>query len=307
MAEPQAAPVHIVESQTSYFSEPATLLDPRLFRGTKLIPAVRDAVLATLYGHLGQHFADPDSWTTVWLAGSGVSYQWTAQRDPADLDCLIAVNFVQFRHSNSGYMGLSDAEIAALLNEGFKSDLHPATDNFMDSYELTFYVNPAKDIRNIKPYAAYSLTSDDWTVEPTADATSFPNDWFSKADVDTRMAQDIVSRYQDALNNISMARNDVMHLNARTALMLAVKQGAALFEDIHSGRKSAFTETGAGYSDYANFRWQHGKASGAIQAMKHLRDYHKATIKEAQLSAYGTELPDAATLVRRAAMQYRNQ
>lgn len=302
----QASPVDIVEAETSYFSKPAIMLDPRLFRGSRMIPAVRDGVLATLYGHLGNTYSDPESWATVWLAGSGVSYQWAAHRDPSDLDCLIGVDFVTFRQANDRFQGLSDREIAAMLNEGFRKDLHPQTENFMGCYELTFYVNTATDIRNIKPYSAYSLTRDDWTVEPTPDTVDFPQDWFAKADRDTRMAQDIVSRYQAALNDFTVARNEVASLNARTALLLAVKQGSAMFEEIHGGRSAAFSESGQGYADFSNFRWQSGKASGAVQALKALHKLDAQVRREAEVSLYGAELPDASTLVRRAATQYRN-
>jgi len=301
----QASPVQIVESQTSYFSAPALMLDPRLFRGSKLIPSVRNAVLGVLYGHLNQYYSSPESWTTVWLAGSGVSYQWTAHRSPGDLDCLVGVNFVAFREANTRYFGMSDKEIADMMNEAFREDVHPTTEEFMGAFELTFFVNTASDIVTIKPYAAYSLTRDDWTVEPTADETKFPEHWFSEANRDARMAQDIVSRYQQALNDLTMARDAITTSNAQTALLLAAKQGAALFEEIHGGRTQAFSPKGAGYSDFANFRWQSGKASGTVQAMKSLKDLVKKAQKESDVSLYGVELPDAATLIRRAASQYR--
>lgn len=302
----QARPVGIVESETSYFSNPSERLDPMLFRETRLIPAVRDGILATLYGHLNKYYTSPESWTTVWLAGSGVSYQWIAHRDPGDLDCLVGVDFVSFRSSNRQFAGLTNKEIASMLNEGFRNELQPETSNYLNSYELTFYVNVATDIRRIKPYAAYSLTSDDWTVFPSAGRESFPEDWFTKADKDTRMAQDIIDRYQSALNDITVARNEVAMVNAKTTLLLAAKQGSALFEDIHQGRRSAFSEAGLGYTDYANFRWQRGKATGAVQALKQLKEIEAEAQKAFQLSIYGEELPDASTLIRRAAAKYRS-
>ena len=155
----QATPVELEPSETSYFSAPGAGLDPRLFRDGKLIPSVRSSILRILLEHLRTHYYSPENYLTIWLAGSGVSYQWTAARHPADLDCLIGVNYLLFRQSNPQYKALSDKQIADMFNEDFRNDLHPLTKNFLDTYELTFYVNVASDIRSIKPYAAYSLTT----------------------------------------------------------------------------------------------------------------------------------------------------
>jgi hypothetical protein len=239
------------------------------------------------------------------LAGSGVSYQWSAHREPADLDCLIGVNFVIFRQSNDRFVGLSNNEIADMLNEGFREHLHPKTENYLGTYELTFYVNPASDIRAIKPYAAYSLTNDSWTVMASPEEQTFPNDWFETADRDVRMAEDIITRYQAALNDMSMAQSEVVKANARTGLLLALRQGAALFDDIHTGRRQAFGPMGSGYGDYTNFRWQRGKATGAVHALKQLHKFNQSMNREVERELYGSELPGTSTLIRRAASQYR--
>jgi hypothetical protein len=39
----------------------------------------------------------------VWLAGSAVSYQWSAAREPGDLDVLIGVDYIQFRKAHPEY------------------------------------------------------------------------------------------------------------------------------------------------------------------------------------------------------------
>jgi len=166
----QATPVALEPSETSYFSAPGAGLDPRLFRDNKFVPAVRSSILRILFDHLRNHYYNPEGYTTVWIAGSGVSYQWTASRTPADLDCLIGINYLMFRQSNPQYKALSDQQIADMFNADFKKDLHPLTANFLDAYELTFFVNVKSDIRQIKPYAAYSLTQDDWTVHPEVKA-----------------------------------------------------------------------------------------------------------------------------------------
>lgn len=296
----QARPVSVEPSDTSYFSAPVSGLDPRLFRNGKVIPSIRASILRILFTHLKLRYVNPEAYVQVWLAGSAVSYQWSAARKPADLDCLIGVNYLMFRQANLELRGLSDKQIAQTLNEGFSSDLNSKNTNFMDAYELTFYVNVQSDIRTIKPYAAYSLTNDDWTVAPEVKGAPTNKMWERKVAQDTSLATEILSRYSEALSNIGAATTDVARRNAEAALKLAVEQGAALFEDIHQGRKYAFSQSGLGYSDVHNYRWQAGKAAGTVQALKALKEIEKQSKKIFEAATYGQELPTADTLVRRA-------
>jgi len=299
----QAKPVSVEPSETSYFSAPGTGLDPRLFRNGKIVPAVRSMILRILIEHLKNHYYNPEAYIHVWLAGSGVSYQWTAARKPADLDCLIGVNYLQFRQSNPEYKALSDKEIAAMFNEDFSSALHPATSNFLEAFELTFYVNVQSDIRKIKPYAAYSLTNDDWTVQPEVKALPVNKQWDRKIAQDTSMAHEILSRYSEALSSIGAATTDTARRNAEAALKNAVEQGAALFDDLHHSRKYAFSPGGQGYADINNYRWQSGKAAGSVQALKQLKEISTKSRKQFESETYGMELPDTSTLIRRALTQ----
>lgn len=118
-----ATALEVHPSSTSYFSEPEQGLDPTLFTGMHMRPAVRQKLLGILYGFLRQHFSDPETWATLWLAGSGASYQWSADRDPGDLDMLIGVDFPQFRRSNRDLVDLGDAEISGLLNKALREGL----------------------------------------------------------------------------------------------------------------------------------------------------------------------------------------
>ena len=298
-----SSPIEIKPTDTSYFSKLSGGLDPRLFHNGKLIPAVRSAILGLLYTHLNRIFVYSEDYIHVWLAGSGVSYQWAAQRDPADLDCLIGIDYIKFRQSNPNYSYLSDREIAQTFNEGFRDDLHPKTEEFLGVFELTFYVNVISDITKIKPYAAYSVTLDDWTVEPSEEGMVERKDWENKLSKDKSMALEILQRYNNAYYGIEAAKNDAYRRNAESALKLAVDQGAALFDVIHKGRNSAFTPEGQGYADYANYRWQSGKASGVIPALKRMKEISTQTRKEFEAHTYGMELPDASVLVRRALIQ----
>ena len=289
----------ITPGTTSYFSAPSTELDPDLFQGTQLRITKRDGILEILFGYLGRNYKDPYVWTKAWLAGSGVSYQWEAARQPGDLDCLVGIEYVRFRKSNPEYSGMSNTEIASMMNEDFNSEIMPNTRNW-EGYELTYYVNPATDIRDINPYAAYDLISDTWTVKP--DQTPVPpysRDWEQKAQRDHDMAVEILGRYNGAINDLRGAANDAYRVNAERKIKLAQEQAIAFYDDIHVGRKIAFSTVGSGYNDYNNYRWQAGKKSGAIQALRTIKDQRDNQDKMTQKELYGIELPSASTLIRR--------
>jgi len=293
--------VDIHPGSSSYFSAADEGLDPNLFFGNKIKPWVRNNIVRMLFEHLAVQYTDPAKWAHVWLAGSGVSYQWSAHRDPGDLDCLVGVNYPIFRRLNMEYMGLSDAEIASMFNEDFNADLLPKTKNW-HGYELTYYVNPQSDIKDINPYAAYDLTEDNWTVEPDPNIHApYSRAWEQQSKRDYDVAMELVSRYQLALSDIRSAPNDAYRLNAERRLNLAVEQAVAFYELIHSGRKEAFSRAGGGYSDFHNYRWQAGKKSGVVQALKAIKEYKDESEKETQLDLYGVELPTARTLIRRTA------
>ena len=294
-------------AETSYFSEPAAGLDPRLFRNGKLVPQIRNSILEILITYINSRFSGSSGWMTAWLAGSGVSFNWAAHREPADLDCLVGVDFARFREANLSYAGLSNKEIAQMFNEGFNSELHPKTKDFMDAFELTFYVNQRANIVELKPYAAYSLLNDDWTVFPTAEKIEENPAWEQKVLRDRSTAVDILGRYATAMSKIESASSDPVRVNARNELKLAMSQASALYEDIHSGRKIAFGESGEGYKDFNNYRWQAGKRTGVVQALKRLKEAQEQEAKVFAEKTYGTELPSANVLIRRAAAQRAQQ
>ena len=289
----------ITPGSTSYFSTPSTELDPRLFEGNHLQSWVRSGITSLLFDHLAVNYSRPNTWTKVWLAGSGISYQWEASREPGDLDCLIGIDYVTFRRSNPEYVALSDQEIASTFNERFNADLTPNTRNW-EGYELTFYVNEQSDIRDINPYAAYDLIGDSWTVEPEQNPQPpYSRAWEQKATRDHETAAELVGRYSTALNELRSSTNPAHRVNAERKVKLAADQASAYFDDIHAGRKIAFSKVGSGYSDYNNYRWQAGKKSGAVQALRTIKDQKKAMESKEQVQTYGMELPDTSTLIRR--------
>ena len=289
----------ISPASTSYFSSPSSELDPNLFQGDRMKDWVRSGILSLLFDHLGTRYANPHKWVHTWIAGSGVSYQWEAQREPGDLDCLVGVDYIEFRRANGEYQGYSDQEIASTLNEGFNKDLMPNTRNW-EGYELTFYVNVKSDIRDINPYAAYDLISDSWTVYPEkSPQPPYSRDWEQRTNRDHATAVDLVGRYSSALNEVRNAVNPAHRINAESKLRLATDQASVFYDDIHAGRKTAFAATGSGYSDYNNYRWQAGKRSGAVQALRSIKEHEAELRNKNQVNTYGIELPDTNTLLRR--------
>lgn len=291
--------MNIVPGSTSYFSAPSSELDPKLFQGTELQPWVRTGVLSLLFDYLARHFSTPHQWTKAWIAGSGVSYQWEASREPGDLDCLVGIDYVNFRRFNTDYAGYSDAEIASMFNEGFNAELMPKTKNW-EGYELTFYVNEQSDIRDINPYAAYDLIGNFWTVSPEKNPQPpYSAAWEQRSIRDEQTAKEMMSRYSSALEEVRQATNPAHRINAEKKLKLAAEQAITLYDDIHAGRKVAFSRIGSGYSDFNNYRWQAGKRSGIVQALRSIKELKDSEEKLGQVQTYGVELPDADTLIRR--------
>jgi hypothetical protein len=298
--------VTLAGSTTSYFSQPEEKLDPVLFEGEKIKSWVRNSILRMLMSFLETKYINPQAWCTTWIAGSGVSYQWKVQREPGDLDVLIGVNYELFRKLHPDDRGLSDTEISKMLNEDFRKELMPTTKNW-EGFEVTFYVNPgATDIRVIKPYAAYDLTHDDWTVHPNPNAQGVVRaDYEHAAEEDHKKTKEYVSKYSTMITTLQAATNDPARRNAERQLLTLLEQASALYDDIHLSRKEAFSTTGEGYSDFYNYRWQAGKRLGTVYALKTLKDYYDSFKEETAKETYGVELPDTRTLIRRAAL-YRN-
>jgi hypothetical protein len=287
---------------TSYFSAPAPELDPTLFEGRKLRSWVRQGVRHILTDFLNKRYRHPELWAHPWLAGSAVSYQWQAARQPGDLDCLIGVDYIQFRKANPEFKGLTEKEISEQLNEEFKAELYPQTDNW-NGFELTFYVNPgATDIRTIKPYAAYDLKYDEWTVHPDPQQIPAVNeDWERVIGSDKDSTKQIYTRFNQARQDLKQSLSEPNRRNAEARLAAAYQQAEALFHEIHSNRSYAFSTSGEGYNDFSNYRWQAGKREGVIQTLREVREYMKDIQTEQDKTKYGVEFPDASTLIRRAA------
>lgn len=314
-------PVEAKPGGSGYFSTPSDSLDPRLFDGDRLKPFVREWITNTLYAYWSHHFHNPKTWSTAWLAGSGISYQWQADRSNGDLDVLIGVDFPKFYAANPTYAGISEPEMADIFNTALRNDVwtHTAHTDFglesggapSGAFEVTFYVNPnSTDIRDIKPYAAYNLRTDSWTVRPPVlpenPETLYPKEWWQHVYAERRFAQNLITHY----NTLSASLNTQPlggpgWTNALHEMGLVVDQARALFDDIHLGRKDAFGPEGRGYGDFANFRWQAHKRFGTVQALNEIARAKKSAKDAYETQNYGAPLANAEQALTTAALWNR--
>lgn len=304
-------PVSPTAGESGYFSAPEQSLDPRLFDGDHLKPGVREMLVRNLYSFWGSKYNTPRSWSTVWLAGSGISYQWAASRGNGDLDVLIGVDYDDFYDANPSYRGLSETDLAAIFNEELHQGLWPHTAETAIGggiFEVTYYVNPnSTDIRNINPYAAYDLSHDSWTVRPpSGDAFNHPQEFYTSAEAEAKQARQIVDQYNTLANSAkAMNPGSPGWHNTMRQMELVTGQAAAMFDSIHLGRKQAFGPGGSGYGDWYNFRWQYHKQQGTAQALHAVAQASKTAREDYNTAVYGGPIDAADVALRRAALWNR--
>lgn len=226
------------------FSPGKPMLDPRVFElDEKMRPEVREAVLKALDDFWTPLYGPEwKTWARVYLAGSAASFWWNSDYD---FDTLIGINLDVLRAARPQNIEVSDADILAHLNHQLKNDLDPTTAAMVFApgekpFAVTFFCNPGSwDIRNIKPYAAYSLTDNAWVVHPP----NLPADWGPKYfSADTWRRIEMVEREcQEVLALPEPARTQA---------------GVALFEQLHGWRQLAYSEFGHGWLDFGNVLWQ---------------------------------------------------
>lgn len=294
-----------LSGSSGYFSTPSPGFDPRLLDRHKHFKAsVRTALLKLLYDFWEARYERPRAWSTVWVAGSAISHQWAADRGNGDLDVLIGVDHAKFLQYNADFQGIPESVIDQRFNMEFYQGLDKATAHWSRPnwggtwFEVTFYVNPkATDIRDIHPYAAYNLTDDDWTVTPPElprdwdPRRDLPTSWWPALDAEVGHAKELVERYRAQARQMAKApTHSPARVNAGRALQTTAEQAAALFDDIHTGRKHAFGSQGDGYYDYYNARWQSHKNAGTVDALRSI----KVTLANATLDInrdkYGTQV-----------------
>jgi hypothetical protein len=314
----QDQPVPTLEhGESGYLAAPASSLDPHLFTDNKkLMPRVRYLITEPLKKYLKVvKLKGVDKWLRVWLAGSGITYQWAAGRGNGDLDVLIGIDRVGFNQDNPDYAEMGEDDIANALNTALRDNLWPRT-SAMDingkTFEVTYYYNSGTgtDITRIHPYAAYDVLNYKWVVEPPDlpehPAQLFPQTWFNRANADTDRAEDYVRRYRRAYEVLTGHKDEAARHNAGALLNMVTSQAQALLTDIHHGRTEAFQGGGKGYTDWANFRWQRAKHSGTVKALSEISGVRERAAEDQQQELYGGKLAGAEELVRRAVQQHRD-
>lgn len=221
-------------------------LDHRLFDGEHLKPDVREWILDILNGFwqplYGKNWY---RWTRVYFAGSEAS-EWTsrAREGNGDFDVLIGLDF-DLACMEPGFRELSDDEIVSRLNNDLTTLLWPRLRGVhipvdgqeIGPFDATFFCNVnAWNIRNIKPYAAYNVTSDVWAVKPPHlpgwSIKSFPEGPALEQECKA------VAAYVQAILDMPEPYRS--------------QQGDALWRHLHADRGRAFTDHGEGWFDPGN-------------------------------------------------------
>lgn len=302
--------------ESGYLSPPSATLDPDLFDGDTLRSDVAYKIASTLIAFLSDHMhlRGARSWLRIWLAGSGITYQWAAERGNSDLDVLLGVDWVKFTAANPRYAVLGEEDFASALNADLRGQLWPQTRDMplgQHNFEVTYFYNSGTgtDITRIHPYAAYDVMKGLWVVRPPKlphdPAQLYPRHWFDRANEDFEHAEGMLKRYREQMRALQAAAPGTPgHVNAGSALNLVTAQAQALFNDIHHGRRIAFQGGGTGYGDWHNFRWQMAKESGTVKSLSEISGIRSRAQEQAETDLYGGPLASADELVRRAAQRY---
>lgn len=307
---------------SGYFSRPMLILDPQLFEGEELHPHVRETILNRFYDYMDTKYRNPRDWTMVWIAGSGISHQWAADRGNGDLDVLFGIDYTKFITYNPAFGGLDRWDISYIINDDLRKNLWPTTSLVTFErgderpYEVTYYFNndtEAHDdsIRQIVPYAAYNLSEGHWTIKPPQlpedPSTLYSEAFQAQAQANKEMSDALVSRYNHLRQEMSgLVPNSPQWHNAVTGMKNVVEQANSLFDQIHVGRKQAFVQNAGGYSDFFNYQWQAAKRDGIVSALNQITQTATEAQDLSDVELYGAPInSDSRLLLNTAAQSQR--
>ena len=236
------------------FSPQKPTLDPALFDAQeKMRPEIREWVLSTLNRFWQPRYGNWWDWARVYLAGSSASYWWEGDND---FDILVGVSSPRLgrAHPELASLAQNQPELCSMFNAEFKEGLDVTEAHIPGhsvAYEVTFYANPwSYDIRNIKPYAAYDISDDIWTVHPVKlpkgfSAKSLPRSFWEN-----------VAKMGDHIKEILALPEP-----GRT------EQASELLERLHRGRQVAYSPAGSGVFDQRQIMWLDLERQGLLQQL----------------------------------------
>ncbi|MFJ4902799.1 hypothetical protein [Streptomyces sp. NPDC088727] len=262
-----------------HFFEPTKPgLDKRLFDGDRMHPEVRQYLLSLLNSFWAPKYGDSwQTWARVYLAGSEAShFLGDDGNGNNDLDILIGIDYDAARHHIDTFTGEPDGaldkKLTDELREGLNDDARmlPGPDGKETGpWESTFYANPGSwDIRQIKPYAAYDITRDEWAVRPVETPADFGPEKLPES------TWDVFDALQKLIKAVSELPEGVQE-----------REGAALYDYLHGDRHAAFGPDGTGLYDPANATWKAldkapGKPLQQLIDWKHAHDGASAENQE---------------------------
>ncbi|WPH58882.1 hypothetical protein SEA_LUCKYSOCKE_186 [Streptomyces phage LuckySocke] len=304
---------------SGYFSQPAMILDPQLFEGTELRFDVRSRILSLLFDYLSDRYSGAAEWTMAWLAGSGISYQWAADRGNGDLDVLLGIDYTKFVDANPAFSGMDRYDISYIFNDDLRNNLWPQTAmvtfNRGDerAYEITYYLNFDTEmyddsIKDIRPYAAYNLTENHWTVEPESNPVrDIPEEYERQANANRMAAEELVRFYDMHRHTLTTEQpHSPRWHNAMTHMRVVAGEARALFDQIHTNRKQAFNAQGEGYHDFYNYQWQAAKRDGIVNKLNQIAQAADMEQEFADTQLYGAKIEtDPRRLLNAAAYSQR--
>ncbi|MFD8650679.1 hypothetical protein [Streptomyces mirabilis] len=227
-----------------FFAPTKKGLDERLFDGDRMRPEVRRHILGLLNDFWAPRYGDSwQTWARVYLAGSEASHFY----GNGDLDVLIGIDHDALNQHVDAFCGEPDAVVDERLTNELREHLNDDARMLpgpggteTGPWESTFYVNPASyDIREIKPYAAYDITRDEWAVRPVETPDDFGPEKLPES------TWDVLDALQTLIKAVAELPEGVRE-----------REGAALYDYLHADRHSAFGPDGTGLYDPANAVWK---------------------------------------------------
>lgn len=211
-------------------------LDPALWDGDRLRQSVRKPLLDRLNKVMREFDSGWTSWSRVYFAGSQASYWW----GNGDIDILVGVDYDKARERVEEFAGLSDEEISEELNQAFRrgfndEDYEAPWDG--ETYHLTAFNNlNSFEVSKIRPYAAYEILDGVWHVRPPHLPHWTPAEFPQGTGL------------WEYINGIANAIHGILAMPEP----YRTREGAALWNFLHSHRSDAFNEEGLGWYDVPN-------------------------------------------------------